>query len=183
MTDPVSPEPSRAPLSQRLLAWVQHRRLLSDARLLQLYPPFWWMRIKVLELAPEWSRVRVRLPLTAISRNPGGIMFGGFQAALADPIPALACLRRYPGHSVWTRSMSIDFEHGGHTDLELRFEFTAEQDAAIRKQLADNGRATPTFEYGFYLADGTRCTVVRNTVAIRPGGYRSSTGPANAQSG
>jgi len=40
MTDPVSPEPSRAPLSQRLLAWVQHRRLLSDARLLQLYPPF-----------------------------------------------------------------------------------------------------------------------------------------------
>lgn len=155
------------------MAWTHGRRLLTDARLLQLYPPFWWMRIKVLELAPDWSVVRVRLPLTAVSRNPGGVMFGGFQAALADPIPALACLRRYPGYSVWTRSMSIEFEHGGHTDLELRFEFTAEQDAQIREQLAATGRATPTFDYGFFLADGRRCTQVRNTVAIRPQGYRA----------
>lgn len=175
MTDPVSPESSSSrplPLLQRLMGWSQRRRLLTDASLLRLYPPFWAMRIKVIEMTPDWSRVRVRLPLTVISRNPGGIMFGGFQAALADPIAALACLRRFPGQSVWTRSMSIDFEHGGDTDLELRFEFTAEQDAAIREQLAATGRATPTFEYGFYLTDGRRCSVIRNTVAIRPKGYR-----------
>ena len=166
-----SPEP-RAGLLQRLMAAVVGRKWLSDSWLLQLYPPFWWMRIKVLKLTADWSQVRIRLPLTAISRNPGGIMFGGFQAALADPVPALACVRRYPQYSVWTRSMSIDFELGGHTDLELRFEFSPEQDATIRAQLARDGRATPTFEYGFYLADGRRCTLVRNTVAIRPRGYR-----------
>ena len=32
-----------------------------------------------------------------MSRNPGGVMFGGYQAALADPIAALACARVFPG--------------------------------------------------------------------------------------
>ena len=96
---------------------AMHRGWLSDSRLLELYPPFLWMRIKVLEIADGWRRVRIRLPLNAISRNPGGVMFGGFQASLADPIPALACARVFPGYAVWTRAMNIDFEHGGSTDL------------------------------------------------------------------
>ncbi len=181
MTDHNVPEPSLEPppparktWQQRVLGSALTRRLFSDARLLQLYPPFWWMRIKVLEMPPDWSRVRIKLPLTAISRNPGGIMFGGFQAALADPIPALACQRRYPQFSVWTRAMQIDFERAGHSDLELRFEFTAQQHATILAQLESSGRATPTFEYGYYLPDSARCTCIRNTVAIRPRGYVSA---------
>lgn len=167
---------SRAPLAQRLMAHFADRRWLSDARLLEWYPPFLWMRIRVLELPPDWRRVRIRLPLNAISRNPGGVMFGGFQAALADPIAALACGRMFSTHSSWTRAMSIEFEHGGHDDLELRFEFSPDQEAAIRADLAREDRSTPTFEYGFYLPDGTRCTRVLNTVAIRPRGYRRAGG-------
>ena len=68
--------------------------------------------------------------------------------------------------------MQVDFEHAGTTDLELRFEFDPELEASIRDELAGKGRSTPTFDYGLYLADGTRCTRVRNTVAIRPEGYR-----------
>ena len=160
---------------QRLMAWIVDRKYFSDGRMLELYPPFWWMRIKVLELDAQWNSVRIRLPLNALSRNPGGIMFGGHQASLADPIPSLACARRFRGYEVWTRAMQIDFERGGDTDLEMRFEFPVELDASIRAQLAIEGRATPTFEYGFYLADGTRCTNVKNTVAIRPRGYARKT--------
>lgn len=159
------------------------RGWLSDARLLEFYPPFLWMRIKVLEISDGWRRVRIRLPLNAISRNPGGVMFGGFQASLADPIPALACARVFPGHAVWTRAMTIDFEHGGSTDLELRFELPAEQEARIREELAAQGRATPSFEYGFHLRDGARCTRVVNTVAIRPRGYAKATTPPAPQRG
>ena len=64
------------------------------------------MRIKVLEISDDWRTVRIRLPLNAMSRNPGGVMFGGYQAALADPIAALACARVFPGYSVWTRAMT-----------------------------------------------------------------------------
>jgi len=162
---------------------AMHRGWLSDSRLLEIYPPFLWMRIKVLEIADGWRRVRIRLPLNAISRNPGGVMFGGFQASLADPIPALACARVFPGYAVWTRAMNIEFEHGGSTDLELRFELPPEQEARIRAELDAQGRSTPAFDYGYHLADGTRCTRVLNTVAIRPRGYARATTPPAPQRG
>ena len=55
---------------------------------------------------------------------------------------------------------------------------TREQEAAIRAELAARGRATPTFVYGFHLTDGSLCTRVSNTVAIRPKGYVKATSPA-----
>ncbi|MDH5648345.1 MAG: PaaI family thioesterase, partial [Gammaproteobacteria bacterium] len=113
----------------------------------------------------------IKLPLNFFTRNMGGGMFGGSQALLADPIPAIACARIFPGYSVWTRNLYLDFRDAGMTDLELRFTFDYEQEKAIRKDLAERGRSTPTFELGFFNTDGKLCTLVRNTVAIRPKGY------------
>ena len=144
---------------------------LSPRQRLEWYPPFWLMRVKVLELADDWSIVRLRLPLTVFSRNMGDSMFGGYQAALADPIAALACVKRFPGHDVWTRAMSIDFIAVGNSDLELRFEFKDSIDAQIKEEIADRGRSTPRFEYAFYRLDGKCCSQITNTVAIRPEGY------------
>jgi hypothetical protein len=79
--------------------------------------------------------------------------------------------------------MSIDFQRGGSTDLELRFEFSPELEAAIRRELETHGRATPTFEYGYYLKDGSRCSVVLNTVAIRSKGYSIATTPPAPERG
>jgi hypothetical protein len=155
----------------RLLRFISNLKFLSEPRRLELYPPFFVMRVKVLEMRGNWRFVRLRLPLNTLSRNPGGGMFGGWQAALADPIAAIACVRVFPGYSVWTRAMNIDFESPGNTDLELRFELPPDQEAAIRAELETNGRATPCFEYGYYRTDGTRCTTIHNTVALRPKGY------------
>ena len=77
------------PLMQRFMQFVARSGILPDARLLELYPPFVPMRIKVLEITDGWRNVRIHLPLNARSRNPGGVMFGGYQAALADPIAGL----------------------------------------------------------------------------------------------
>lgn len=164
-------------LMNRFIRWMWRLNAVSDKRKIELYPPFFLMRVKVLEIRDDWRYVRMKLPLNTFSRNPGGVMFGGYQAALADPVAALACARVFPGYSVWTRAMSIDFRLGGRTDLELVFEFPKVQEEAIAAELAEKGRATPTFEYGFFLADGTRCTVIHNTVAIRPKGYVKATTP------
>ena len=172
----------RMTLGQRVLQHFATSRFLSDARRMELYPPFFLMRVKVLEISEHWRKIRMRLPLNTISRNPGGVMFGGYQAALADPIAALVCARVFPGYAPWTRAMNIDFRHGGSTDLELRFKMDPEQEEQIRAELAERGRATPTFEYGFYLADGTQCTYIKNTVAIRPRGYvKATTPPADTE--
>jgi acyl-coenzyme A thioesterase PaaI-like protein len=165
------------PLMARFMRFMSRSGIVSDAKLLELYPPFRPMRIKVLEIRDDWRSVRILLPLNARSRNPGGVMFGGWQAALADPIAALACARVFPGFSVWTRAMSVSFDHGGNSDLEMRFSLTPEQETEIRMELERAGRATPTFEYAYTRTDGVRCTVIRNTVAIRPRGYRRATTP------
>lgn len=157
--------------SIRLLRFIANLRFLSEARRLELYPPFFKMHIKVLEVSDQWRHVRIRLPLTAFSRNLSGDMFGGWQAALADPVAALACARVFPGYAVFTRAMHIEFDAPGITDLELRFDMNPTQEASIRAQLAASSRATPVFEYGYFVADGTLCTRVQNTVAIRPRGY------------
>src|SRR3954469_23640295 len=128
-------------LMQRFMSFMTRNRILPDAKLLELYPPFVPMRIKVLEIAHGWRSVRIRLPLNAMSRNPGGVMFGGYQAALADPIAALACARIFPGYSVWTRAMAISFDHGGNSDLEMSFSLTPEQESGIRIELEREGRS------------------------------------------
>ncbi len=149
--------------------------LLSEKQLLQLYPPFWFMGVKFLEISPDWQRVRARLPLKFRSRNAGGSMFGGCQASLADPIAAMACARRFPQYGSWTRKIHIDFLKEGTTDLELRFDFPDELYQQISDELAEKGRSTPTFEMSYHLSDGTLCTRIKNTVAIRQRGYTHKT--------
>ena len=58
------------PLMQRIMKFVASSGILPDASLLELYPPFMPMRIKVLEIADHWRTVRILLPLNARSRNP-----------------------------------------------------------------------------------------------------------------
>jgi acyl-coenzyme A thioesterase PaaI-like protein len=82
----------------RLLRFIANLKFLPEPKRLELYPPFFVMRVKVLEMRDNWRFMRLRLPLNTLSRNPGGGMFGGWQAALADPIAAIACVRVFPGY-------------------------------------------------------------------------------------
>lgn len=153
------------------LRFLRRLRFLSERRRFELYPPFFLMRVKVLEMSANRRRIRVKLPLTWASRNMGGSMFGGYQASLADPIAPLACAAVFPGYAVWTRHLELDFLREGMGDLELRFDFSPEQEQTIRAQLESRARSTPLFEYGYYLPDGSLCTRIRCRVAIRPCGY------------
>ena len=144
---------------------------LSARKRLEWYPPFFFMRAKFVVLEEDWAKVVIRLPLNAFSKNMGGSMYGGYMASLADPIAALACVKRFPDYSVWTRGMNIDFMIPGNSDLELRFEFDEEIYQKILKDIEETGRSTPTFEYGYYRADGKMCAKVINKVAIRPDNF------------
>jgi len=152
------------------------RRRLSPARRLEWYAPFRAMRVRVLELSGDWRHVRLLLPLAA-NRNPGGAVFGGAMACLADPIAALACHRAFPGYQVWTRELTLDFALEGRSDMELRFTLEPAQEQAISEELARRGRATPEFAYAFFDSRGRACVSVRCRVAIRPGGYRPADRP------
>ncbi len=146
---------------------------LSARRRFELYPPFFLMRVKVLELAEDWNSARIRLPLNWISANAAGNMFGGYQACLADPVPALACLKKFPGYRVATKKLELDFIRVGNSDLTLHFDFDAQIEQEIRHALQEHDRATPCFTMTYRREDGQICTRIKNTVAIRPRGYVS----------
>jgi len=150
--------------------WLRTSRFMSAQRRLERFPPFRKMGIRVVELSDDWRQVRIRLPLSQQNRNPGGSMFGGAVAALADPIPALVCNRVFPGHAIWTRELHVDFRRPGSADLELRFRFESEVERQIHRELTEHGHSTPRFEFGFYLPDGEISAWVGNRVAIRPSG-------------
>jgi len=151
--------------AQKLLWFAPEEKLLG------WWPAWWMMRIKVTSLANNWREVRITLPLTWISKNMGGSMFGGYQASLADPIAPLACAKVFSDYHVWTRRLTVDFQRPGNSDLELRFDFPAELEQQILEELKEKNRSTPTFEYGFYREDGLLCTKVECVVAIREKGY------------
>ncbi len=144
---------------------------LSARRRFELYPPYFLMRVKVIELAEDWSMARIRLPLNWISANDAGNMFGGYQASLADPVPALACLRKFTGYRVATKKLELDFIRVGNSDLILHFDFEAQTEHDIRLALEEHGHATPCFTMSYVRDDGQVCTRIKNTVAIRPKGY------------
>ncbi len=150
---------------------------MSDAELggaitrLENFEPFKMMEVKIMELSPDWRKIRLLLPLSKAATNHQGTMFGGFIASLADPIAALSCGKLFPGYAAWTRNLKIDFLRAGTTDLELRFDFPLELEPIIAKELQEKNRSTPVFEYAYYLTNGTLCTAVECTVAIRPKGY------------
>lgn len=145
----------------------------SEEKILAWWPAWWMMRLKVTSLKNNWREVRITLPLTWISRNMGGSMFGGFQASLADPIAPIACGKVFSDYHVWTRKLTVDFQRPGNSDLELRFDFPTALEEKIREDLKKDGRSSPTFEYGLYREDGLLCTKVECVVAIRPKGYAS----------
>ena len=155
------------------LRMLRKLSFLSGRRRLEWYPPFLFMGVKVIEMQDDWSFVRIRLPLNARSKNMGDSMFGGYQASLADPIAALACVKRFPDYSIWTRAMTIDFVREGNSDLELRFEFDEKLYQEIKGELQQKGRSTPMFEYALYRDDGKICSKIKNTVAIRPKNYQT----------
>lgn len=159
-------------MNLRRLIW--NASWLTDKQRIEWYPAFWLIRPKVLELSSCWRQIKILLPHSWVATNVGGSLFGGFQACLADPIVAMSCIKVFPGYSVWTRSLHLDFRAEGSTDLELRFVMLPEQEQQIRLELNQKGRSTPEFEYGLYDKDGSLCTVIKARIAIRQKGYKAT---------
>lgn len=157
-------------MKKNIRPWTK-LRFLSAKRRFELFPPHFMMRVKILKLTENWNHARIRLPLNRFSANPAGNMFGGYQASLADPVPALACLKRFPGYRIATRKLEVDFIRVGNSDLTLCFDFDETQAEQIATELAEHGKATPCFSMSYVRADGKVCTLIKNSVAIRPEGY------------
>lgn len=136
-------------------------------KMLELYPPFFFMGVKIKRVSKDYRELDALLPLRWFGKNGHGTMFGGFMCSLSDPLAALMCGRIFPGNEVWTKANCVEFLRPGRSDLLLSIRITDEDVAKIGESLEAAGKASHVFEFSFRDREGTEVARVRNTVHVR----------------
>ena len=144
-------------LSPRLLRFV-----------LNLYPPFLGAGIRVVEIAPDFRRAAVEMPLRWYNRNFFGTHFGGSLYAMTDPFFALLVLHNLPAeYRVWDRAASITFVAPGRGRMRVEFVVSDEDLATIAKMTAGGDKHLHLFTADIVDAEGLVVARVEKVVYVR----------------
>ena len=119
-------------------------------------------------IAPDWSEVRLELPLSWRTRNYVGTIFGGSIYSAVDPIYMIMLIRRLgPEYVVWDRSASIQFRKPGRATLRARCVVTDEEVAAIRRALETERSIDRSYIIDLADSSGLVCATVEKVIYIR----------------
>ncbi|MCW2927330.1 MAG: hypothetical protein JWM86_1298 [Thermoleophilia bacterium] len=109
---------------------------------------------RVTHIAPDWSELRVRLPLSWRTRNYVGTIFGGSLYGAVDPYYMLMLLERLGSdYVVWDKAASIRFRVPGRSTLTATFRVDDAEVAAVRAAV-DAGGGSIDRTYVVELVDG-----------------------------
>jgi acyl-coenzyme A thioesterase PaaI-like protein len=119
-------------------------------------------------VAPDWSEIRLDLPLSWRTRNYVGTIFGGSIYAAVDPIYMLMLIRRLgPEFVVWDKAATIQFKKPGRQTLHTRFVVNDEELAAIRTALESQRSVDRTYVVELVDGSGTICATVEKLIYVR----------------
>jgi acyl-coenzyme A thioesterase PaaI-like protein len=119
-------------------------------------------------IAPDWSEIRLDLPLSWRTRNYLGTIFGGSIYAAVDPIYMLMLIRRLgPDFIVWDKAATIQFKKPGRETLRARFAIDDEELATIRAALESERSVDRTYVVELVDGSGTICATVEKLIYVR----------------
>ena len=119
-------------------------------------------------VAPDWSEVRIELPLSRRTRNYVGTIFGGSLYGAVDPIYMIMLIHRLgPEFVVWDKAASIQFKKPGRETLRARFVIPDSELAAIRASLETQRSVDRVYTVELADAAGTVCARVEKVIYIR----------------
>jgi acyl-coenzyme A thioesterase PaaI-like protein len=147
-------------------------RLRLSAGLLRLgmnlWPPFIGAGIHVLEIAPNFRAVTVRLRHGLFNRNYFGTHYGGSLFSMTDPFYAIMLLHNLePGYVVWDKAATIEFKAPGRSNVFARFSLSDAQIEAVRAQTADGAKYEPTWSVDVTDEAGNVIATVAKTLHVR----------------
>ncbi|MBU0753029.1 MAG: DUF4442 domain-containing protein [Gammaproteobacteria bacterium] len=148
-------------------------RLRLSAGLLRfgmnLWPPFVGAGIHVMEIAPDFRAVTVRLRRGLLNRNYFGTHYGGSLFSMTDPFFALMLLHNLErGYVVWDKAATIEFLEPGRSDVFARFRLSQLQIDEVRSHTANGAKYEPTWKVDVTDAAGKVIASVAKTLYIRP---------------
>ena len=137
-------------------------------RLFNVYPPFLGAGVHVREVADDFRRIRVEMPLRWYNRNYVGTHFGGSLFAMTDPFLMIMFMRNLgPEFLVWDRASCIEFLAPGRGTMTAEFAIGDAELADVRQHTAGGAKYEPWFEAEVRAADGTVVARVRKQIYFR----------------
>ena len=130
-------------------------------------------------IAPDWSEVRVRLPLGWRTRNYVGTIFGGSMYGAVDPVYMIMLIKALgPDYIVWDKAATIRFRRPGRETLFAVFRIPAEELAAVHAAVADGGKAEREFTVDLVDAAGEVHATCTKLIHVRRREGETGPGPA-----
>lgn len=115
--------------------------------LFNIYPFYLGAGIRVAEIARDWRRVRVRMPLRWFNRNYVGTHFGGSLYAMTDPFLMIMAIRNLGrDFVVWDKAAAIEFVSPGRGTVMAEFRLDEADLERMRQETAGGGRSLPWFD-------------------------------------
>ena len=119
-------------------------------------------------IAPDWSEIRLDVPLSWRTRNYVGTIFGGSIYAAVDPIYMLMLIRRLgPEFVVWDKAATIQFKKPGRETLRAQFVIGDEELETIRTALESQRSVDRTYTVELIDGSGTICATVEKIIYVR----------------
>ena len=120
--------------------------------LLNIWPPFLFTGIRVVDVSKDFRQAKVRLKLNMFNQNAVGVHFGGSLYAMTDPFCMLLVMARLGNdYIVWDKSADIDYIKPGKGTVTAEFIITDALIADILTQTAQGEKYLP--EIPVYVKD------------------------------
>jgi acyl-coenzyme A thioesterase PaaI-like protein len=153
---------NRHPLHTFMTSYAGMRRMLN------IWPPFLFSGIKVVEISKDFRQVKVRLKKKVLTSNYVGTLFGGSLFAMTDPFYMLMILQNLgQDYIVWDKRSDIEYVSPGKSTVFAEFNLADEELDEIKSVVASEGKYLKWFEVDIKSTDGTVVAIVKKQIYIR----------------
>ncbi len=159
-------EPNRAQRIPLQSLAAKHPGLFRHV--LNFYPAFRGTGAWVTYIAPDWSEMRVRLPLSWRTRNYVGTIFGGSLYACVDPHFMFMLMHRLgAGYLVWDKGASIRFRRPGRAQIYAVCKMPDAEVEEVKRLMESNEKVDRTYTVDLVDAAGVVHATVEKVVNVR----------------
>jgi len=137
-------------------------------RLVNFWPPFLGMGIRIVRIAPDMKAVDVEMKLRWWNANYVGTHFGGSLFAMVDPFYMLMLMANLGrDYIVWDKAASIRYRKPGRGTVRAEFRLTDAQLDDIRDELQTLPKYEPVFMVEVKDEQGTVIAEVEKVLHVR----------------
>jgi acyl-coenzyme A thioesterase PaaI-like protein len=137
-------------------------------RTLNIWPPFFFSGISILEISKDFRHVKVRLKKKMLTSNYVGTLFGGSLFAMTDPFYMVMVMKNLgSGYIVWDKKSEIDYVSPGKSTVYAEFNIWDNDLEEIKREVATSGKYLKWFEVEIKTGDGTLVAKIKKQIYIR----------------